>query len=181
MLANFDNPDMTVLTSLLLLGLHEFGTMQGGKSWAFGGMATRMAYALSLHKEAEDLFPNSKTKDQAADGNPPYLQNMNRELRRRVMWACFTMDRFNSSGTKRLGMIIESDLEIQLPMVDRDLNLGSNKVTERLDGSVVRIDETQSDPRESMGVAAYMIRIIALFGRVSKYLNLASYPELHAI
>lgn len=170
-LDNFDNPNMTILTSLLLLGLHEFGAMQGGKSWAFGGMATRMAYALSLHKEAEDLFPG-KAKDQFGEKNPPYLQNMNRELRRRVMWACFTMDRFTSSGTMRLGMIIESDLEIQLPMVDKDLNLGVNKVTERLDGTVARADEKQ-DPRESMGVAAYMIRVIAVFGRVSKYLNLS--------
>lgn len=177
-LANFDNPDMTILTSLLLLGLHEFGTMQGGKSWSFGGMATRMAYALSLHKETENLFPNSSLREKSEDMSPSYLENMNNELRRRVMWACFTMDRFNSSGTKRLGMIAESDLEIQLPMIDNDLDKGLNKVTERLNGTIAKKNGGQGKPRESMGVAAYMIRIIALFGRVSKYLNLVCYPEL---
>lgn len=166
-LANFDNPNMTILTSLLLLGLHEFGTCQGGRSWSFGGMATRMAYALSLHKDPEDVKLGGQ--EPPKDDNPPYFSFMNRELRRRVMWACFSMDRFNSSGTQRLGMIIESDIEIPLPMNDSDLDLGRAMVTERLDGTV---KGQEANARNNMGVAAYMIRVIALFGRVSKYLNL---------
>ena len=177
-LANFDNPNMTILISLLLLGLHEFGTMQAGKSWSFGGMATRMAYALSLHKEPEDVFPKGSLTDPPGETNPPHYSFMNKELRRRVMWACFTMDRFNSSGTQRLGMIIESDIEIRLPMIDRDVDLGHEKITEQLNGTIRSMDpEALTSAKDNMGVAAYMIRVIALFGRVSKYLNLVSYPE----
>jgi hypothetical protein len=50
-LKNFDNPNITNVTVCTLLCLHEFGTCQGGRSWAFGGMATRMAHALQLHRE----------------------------------------------------------------------------------------------------------------------------------
>ena len=174
-LANFDNPNMTILTSLLLLGLHEFGTMQGGKSWSFGGMATRMAYALSLHKELEETYPQGSFHGPTGESHASYFSILNKELRRRVMWACFSMDRFNSSGTQRLGMIIESDIEIQLPMSDRDLELAiEEKVTERLDGTVAG---DVKNAKDNMGVAAYMVRAIALFGRVSKYLNLVCYPE----
>lgn len=52
-LSRYDEPNITVLTVLLLLGLHEFGTCQGGRSWMFAGMATRMAYALQLHRELD--------------------------------------------------------------------------------------------------------------------------------
>ena len=181
-LANFDNPNMIIVTSLLLLGLHALGTMQGGKSWSFGGMATRMAHALSLHKEPEDPVPRKRgTANPLGESTPPYFAFMDKELIRRVMWACFTMDCFTSSGTQRLGMTNESDIEIQLPMIDRDLDLGQQKLTERLDGSIptpTSATARQDNLRDNMGVAAYMIRIIALFRRVTKYLNMVCYPDL---
>ncbi|MBE7181586.1 MAG: fungal specific transcription factor domain-containing protein, partial [Terriglobus roseus] len=46
-------PNITVLISMVLLGLHYFGTCEGGLSWGFGGMAMRMGYALQLHRELE--------------------------------------------------------------------------------------------------------------------------------
>src|SRR5215213_3722197 len=52
-LKNFDKANLTNLTVCILLGLHEFGTCNGGKSWTYGGMAVRMAHALQLHKEAD--------------------------------------------------------------------------------------------------------------------------------
>ena len=40
-------PSLTVLTSMLLLAMHEFGTCHGGRSWAFAGQAIRMALRCS--------------------------------------------------------------------------------------------------------------------------------------
>ncbi|EXA30271.1 hypothetical protein FOVG_18329 [Fusarium oxysporum f. sp. pisi HDV247] len=49
----YEWPNLTILTCLLILGLHEFGTCQGGRSWALGGQAIRMAFALQLYKDLE--------------------------------------------------------------------------------------------------------------------------------
>jgi hypothetical protein len=135
-----------------------------------GGMAMRMAYALQLHREL-DHDPLVRLKDKSSE-----LSLTDREIRRRTMWACFLMDRFNSSGTERPPFASEESIEVQLPIKESHFQMEIPGPTETLDGSVpnpVVADAGQvSDPKENMGVAAYLIRIIALWGRVIKYLNL---------
>lgn len=82
-LKRYDSPNITILIVYLLLGLHEFGTCQGGRSWMLGGMAQRMAYALQLHK---DLGHDTSSR---ASANNTELSFTDREIRRRTMWACF--------------------------------------------------------------------------------------------
>jgi hypothetical protein len=82
-LNRYDLPNITILIVYLLLGLHEFGTCQGGRSWMLGGMAQRMAYALQLHK---DLDHDTSTR---TSSTTPALTFTDREIRRRTMWACF--------------------------------------------------------------------------------------------
>jgi len=163
----YEWPNITILTCLLILGLHEFGTCHGGRSWALGGQAIRMAFALQLHKDVEtDPMP-------LAGGAP--LSFIDREIRRRTMWACFLMDRFNSSGTDRPTFIKEETIKIQLPIKEKYFQLDMPGPTENLAGQVVHpvpADEGQlSDAKDNMGVAAYMIRAIAVWGRVINYLN----------
>lgn len=130
------------------------------------GMAIRMAYALQLHKDLEfdPLKRNSKKQ----------LSFIDREIRRRTMWACFLMDRFNSSGTNRPMFVKEESIKVQLPIKEKYFQLDMAGPTEDLEGNVpypVSPDNGQlSDPRDNMGVAAYMIRAIALWGRVIIYL-----------
>ncbi|KAI9864470.1 MAG: hypothetical protein M1824_005174 [Vezdaea acicularis] len=164
---HYDQPNITILTATVLLGLHEFGTCQGGRSWAFGGMALRMAYALQLHREVEyDPLAREKVPLSVTD----------REIRRRTMWACFLMDRFNSSGTERPTFANEESIKIQLPIKEKFFQMGIAGTTPTLEGEVhdwVKTEDGQTqDPKENMGVAAYVIRIVALWGRVIKYLNL---------
>ncbi|KAI8634581.1 fungal-specific transcription factor [Xylariaceae sp. FL1651] len=162
----YEWPNITILTCLLLLGLHEFGTCHGGRSWSLGGQATRMAYALQLHKDLEydPMRPN-----------PSQLSFIDREIRRRTMWACFLMDRFNSSGTDRPMFVKEETIRIQLPIKEKLFQLDMPGPTEDLQGRVphpVPSDEGQlSDAKDNMGVAAYMIRAIALWGRIISFLN----------
>ncbi|MCJ1397989.1 hypothetical protein MMC11_001185 [Xylographa trunciseda] len=169
-LRRYDEPNITILTVLLILGLHEFGTCQGGRSWMLGGMAMRMAYALQLHREL-DHDPLGRKQDKSSE-----LSFTDREIRRRTMWACFLMDRFNSSGTERPPFANEENIQVQLPIKESHFQMEVPGPTESLDGSIpnpVSPDAGQvSDPKENMGVAAYLIRIIALWGRVIKYLNL---------
>ena len=74
----YDAPNIVVLIVYLLLGLHEFGTVQGGRSWMLGGMAQRMSYALQLHKEIEC--------DPTCEERTPFSV-VDRETRRRTMWS----------------------------------------------------------------------------------------------
>lgn len=82
-LKRYDSPNITILIVYLILGLHEFGTCQGGRSWMLGGMAQRMAYALQLHK---DLDHDTSTRGKSDNSE---LTFTDREIRRRTMWACF--------------------------------------------------------------------------------------------
>ncbi|CUS08537.1 unnamed protein product [Tuber aestivum] len=174
-LKKFDTPNVTNVTVCVLLGLHEFGTCQGGRSWAMGGMATRMAHAIQLHKEANNDplgKPHSRPAgDYFHQDEGGYMSFVDREIRRRSMWSCFILDRFTSSGTERPHLIAESEIEVQLPVHDRNLELDIPAVTEQLDGTVKGSREEVGDVTGAMGVTAYMVRVVALYGRVVKYLN----------
>lgn len=168
-LKRYDSPNITILIVYLLLGLHEFGTCQGGRSWMFGGMAQRMAYALQLHKETEyDPLVSE------ADRKP--LSATDREIRRRTMWSCFLMDRFNSSGTDRPLFVHEQYIEVQLPVKEHLYLHEIHAPTENLEGNVpnpVPPDSGQlANPRDNMGVSAYTIRLVCIWGKLIKYMNL---------
>lgn len=168
-LKRYDTPNITILIVYLILGLHEFGTCQGGRSWMFGGMAQRMAYALQLHKDL-DYDPKSRRTDEKND-----LTFTDREIRRRTMWSCFLMDRFNSSGTDRPIFVGTQYIRAQLPISDRYFNMEVVGPTECLDGTIpnpVPPDTGQmSDAKENMGVSAYLIRLVDLWGKLVNYLN----------
>lgn len=136
----------------------------------FAGMATRMAYALQLHRELDHDPLGSK------NGKKSELSFTDREIRRRTMWACFLMDRFTSSGTERPMFEHEETIKVQLPIKEAHFQMELPGPTESLDGNVpnpVTAETGQlTDPKDNMGVAAYMIRIIALWGRVIEYLNM---------
>ncbi|KAH7392994.1 fungal-specific transcription factor domain-containing protein [Pyrenochaeta sp. MPI-SDFR-AT-0127] len=168
-LKRYDSPNITILIVYLLLGLHEFGTCQGGRSWMFGGMAQRMAYALQLHKENEyDPLVSE------ADRKP--LSATDREIRRRTMWSCFLMDRFNSSGSDRPLFVHEQYIEVQLPVKEHLYIHEIHAPTENLEGNVpnpVPPDSGQlANPRDNMGVSAYTIRLVCIWGKLIKYMNL---------
>ncbi|KAK2922990.1 hypothetical protein FoTM2_017232 [Fusarium oxysporum f. sp. vasinfectum] len=164
----YEWPNLTILTCLLILGLHEFGTCQGGRSWALGGQAIRMAFALQLHKDLE-YDPSGR------NGAKAQLSFIDREIRRRIMWACFLMDRFNSSGTDRPMFIMEDTIQIPLPVKEKYFQFNMPAPTEMLDGRVPHPpspnDGQIADARENMGVAAFLIRAIALWGRIITYLS----------
>ena len=169
-LRRYDTPNITILIVYLILGLHEFGTCQGGRSWMFGGMAQRMAYALQLHKDL-DHDPKSR------GGNEKHeLTFTDREIRRRTMWSCFLMDRFNSSGTDRPIFVGEQYIRAQLPIKDNYFQMEVTGPTEDLDGDVPNPVEPNSgqmaDAQANMGVTAYLIRLVAIWGKLINYLNL---------
>ena len=167
-------PNITILTVMLILGLHFFGTCEGGLSWSFGGQAMRMAYALQLHKEL-DHDPLGRQNDKNSD-RPPQLSFTDREIRRRTMWASFLMDTFNSSGTGRPSFGNEDYMQIQLPIKESYFQMEVPGATEDLEGHVPNAmtpgNGQAADPKDNMGVAAYVIRAVVMWRRIVKYLNL---------
>ncbi|KAK1595371.1 fungal-specific transcription factor domain-containing protein [Colletotrichum navitas] len=163
----YEWPNITILTCLLILGLHEFGTCHGGRSWALGGQAIRMAFALQLHKDLDHDPLNRNGSSQ--------LSFIDREIRRRTMWACFLMDRFNSSGTERPTFVREETVDIPLPIKEKYFQLDMPAPTETLKGKVphpVSAEDGQmANAKDNMGVAAHMIKTIAFWGRVINYIN----------
>jgi len=182
-LSRHDEPNITILTVFLLLGLHEFGTCHGGRSWSFGGQALRMAYALQLHQELDhDPLLSQKT------GNGSQLSFTDQEIRRRTMWACYLMDRYNSSGSQRPPIGNEKFLQIQLPIKETHFQMEIPGPTEDLDGDILNPAPDGagqlSNAKENMGVSAYIIRAIVIWGRIVDYLNLGgkrkdSHPLWH--
>lgn len=170
-LRRHDEPNITILTVFLLLGLHEFGTCHGGRSWSFGGQAMRMAYALQLHREL-DYDPQLSQSNEAGT----QLSFTDREIRRRTMWASFVMDRYNSSGSQRPPIGNEKFMQIQLPIKESHFQMEIPGPTEDLEGNVINpVPEDMgqlSNAKDNMGVSAYIIRAIVLWGRIVDYLNL---------
>lgn len=176
-------PNITILTCMVILGLHYFGTCEGGLSWSFGGQAMRMGYALQLHKEHDhDSLGVAQAERAAASGRPipqiPELSFLDREIRRRTMWACYLMDTFNSSGTERPSFLNEDYFLIQLPIKESHFQMEIPGRTEDLNGHTISDAHNDgngggdADAKSNMGVAAYLVKAVVLWKRVVKYLNL---------
>lgn len=158
----YDTPNLTIIMCYLILGLHEFGTCHGGRSWMLGGMSQRMACALQLHKNLDPEQYSLK----GSEGRK--LPQTDRETRLRTMWACFMMDRFNSSGSNRPPFVDRQCIEVRLPIKESLYILEVASPTEGLEPSKVPSPEV----RANMGCSAYTIRIVSLWGDVVRYWNL---------
>jgi len=137
-----------------------------------GGMAQRMAYALQLHR---DLEPATATATRGVSEKND-LSFTDREIRRRTMWSCFMMDRFNSSGTDRPLFVAEPYIEAQLPIKEHYFQMEITGPTENLEGTRSRTVEPDTgqvtDPKSNMGCSAYTVRAVAIWGQVVRYMNL---------
>lgn len=173
-LSRHDQPNITMVTVFLILGLHEYGTCHGGRSWSYGGLALKMAYALQLHRELE--YDPMAPSDPGDKSTRRPLSFLDREIRRRTMWACVLQDRFVSSGGYRPPMANTAFINIQLPIIESHFQMEIPGPTENLEGEVINpVDDGEgqlTDPQENMGVSAYTIRISILWGRAIDYLNL---------
>lgn len=175
-LKRYGTPNITILLVYLILGLHEFGTCQGGRSWMFCGMAQRMAYALHLHNDLDHDPKIRRSLGTDGDNGAGELTSTDREIRRRTMWSCFLMDRFTSSGTDRPMFVSEQYIRAQLPIREDYYQMEITGATEDLDGNVPNPAPPGAgqvtDPKANMGVAAYTIRLVSIWGKVVHYLNL---------
>ncbi|PNY29874.1 Transcriptional regulatory protein [Tolypocladium capitatum] len=97
---DMDEPSMDGLQALLLLVLAFTAAGKGKKAYMLMTSAIGMAMALELHRE----------RDAQAQVTP-----VERELRRRLFWTCYLIDRFFTCGTKRSSLIRDKSIALRLP------------------------------------------------------------------
>ncbi|KAL7270442.1 hypothetical protein RUND412_006856 [Rhizina undulata] len=95
-----DEPTLENLQTMLLLSLAFYAMGHGKKCFMQLGSAIRMALALDLHRELPPDNPASP---------------ITREIRRRVFWSCYMMDKFTVCGTKRPPLLSDKSIFLRLP------------------------------------------------------------------
>ncbi|GBE81567.1 Nitrogen assimilation transcription factor nit-4 [Sparassis crispa] len=93
--------------ALVLLGIREFGTGSLEEGWLHVGMAIRMALDLGLNRSAEKWQHDGRELFTPAE----------KQIRRRIWWACCFADRYSSLFLGRPMAIHESDSSALLPDV----------------------------------------------------------------
>ncbi|PHH55559.1 hypothetical protein CFIMG_001373RA [Ceratocystis fimbriata CBS 114723] len=98
---DIDEPSIESLQALLLLVLVFTASGKGKKAYMLMTSAVAMAMALELHRESivQTNFPFADT-----------------EVRRRLFWTCYIIDRFMACGSNRPHFIVDSSaIALQLP------------------------------------------------------------------
>lgn len=95
-----DEPSVDALQALLLLVTAFTAAGRGKKAYMLLTNAVGMAMALELHREMD---PNAR------------LTPVEREMRRRLFWTCYLLDRFMACGSKRPSLIADKTILLKLP------------------------------------------------------------------
>ncbi|OAA62550.1 Transcription factor [Niveomyces insectorum RCEF 264] len=95
-----DEPSIDCLQALLLLALAFVASGKGKKSYMLLSNAIGMAVAMELHREVD-----------ITAGILP----VEREMRRRLFWTCYLLDRFMACGSRRPSLINDSTVLLRLP------------------------------------------------------------------
>ncbi|KAI9352968.1 hypothetical protein DFJ73DRAFT_338748 [Zopfochytrium polystomum] len=99
-----DIPSLDTIAALIMLVAYASGSGRASASWMYSGLAIRMAQSLKL-----DLDP---------DYPEIYLifgpmTAHEKDLRRRLWWSCFIMDRYCASAADRSMLILERDVRVR--------------------------------------------------------------------
>ncbi|KAI8624528.1 fungal-specific transcription factor domain-containing protein [Xylariaceae sp. FL1651] len=156
------------VAALLMLGLYEWSQTQpktgGMTAWMYVGTAIRMAQFLGLGfedaQEPEDSKFRASDLQLRSSGCQSQLA-LQKEIRRRIMFSCFILDRMLACGKQRVSIIRGEDLEIQLPCSEDKFDLAMEVQT----GFLTKVDRPGTDD----SVLSRFVRLVDLWGDISKY------------
>ncbi|OJJ50086.1 hypothetical protein ASPZODRAFT_13184 [Penicilliopsis zonata CBS 506.65] len=106
--------DVQTVAALLLMAKHDIHCGRFGSAWMLAAMATRAALALGLHRDTSSSSSSSSSPEDLNELDPAVLF-VEQETRRRLFWACYTLDRMMATGQSDL-MIVQPDLVVNLPL-----------------------------------------------------------------
>ncbi|KAI1821951.1 fungal-specific transcription factor domain-containing protein [Xylaria intraflava] len=156
------------VAALLMLGLYEWSQTQprtgGMTAWMYVGTAIRMAQFLGLG--FEDAKEPGDAKFRAVDSQLKTAScqsqlALQKEIRRRLMFSCFILDRMLACGKHRVPIIRGEDLDIQLPCSEDKFDLAMEVRTSRL----TQFDRMGTDD----SILSRFIQLVNLWGEISKY------------
>ncbi|KLU92081.1 hypothetical protein MAPG_11028 [Magnaporthiopsis poae ATCC 64411] len=148
-----DEPSIDALQALLLTATAFTAMGRGRKAYMLLTSGIGMAMALELHREVD---PNAPM--------PP----AEREMRRRLFWSCFLMDRFMACGSKRPSLISNRVISTRLPSWSPGPH--SLPVEGEFFVSGSNLHYFQGSGKRSQGSSGMLIDISRILGITNRYL-----------
>ncbi|RDL37756.1 Zn2 DNA-binding protein [Venustampulla echinocandica] len=150
---DIDDPSIDCLQALLLLAMAFTAAGKGKKAFMMLASGIGMAVALELHRESDN-----KTGLHAAE----------KEMRRRLFWTCYVMDRFAACGSKRPSLLADKSIQVRLlawspsptaPLVEGEFfQNGSN------------LQYYGGSGKKCQGSSGMLIDIVRILGNTNRYL-----------
>lgn len=148
-----DEPSVDALQALVLLVTAYTAAGKGKKAYMLLANAVGMAMALELHREMD-----------ISARVPP----VEREMRRRLFWTCYLLDRFMACGSKRPSLIGDKTIILRLPcwsphptsmLVEGDFFQSSSN-----------LQYLQGSGKKSQGSSGMLTDISRILGTTNRYL-----------
>ncbi|KAK5663026.1 hypothetical protein OQA88_6441 [Cercophora sp. LCS_1] len=148
-----DEPSVDALQALMLLVIAFTAAGKGKKAYMLLTSAAGMAMALELHRE---LDVNAR------------VTPVEREVRRRLFWSCYLLDKFMACGSKRPSLIADNTVLLRLPC------WAPNPVSLPIEGEFFQsgsnLQYLQSTGKKSQGSNGMLIDICRILGTTNRYL-----------
>ncbi|KAK9774495.1 putative Fungal-specific transcription factor domain-containing protein [Seiridium cardinale] len=157
-----DEPSVDALQALLLLVTAFTAAGKGKKAYMllianfFGGEkanAVGMAMALELHREVE---LNAR------------ITPVEREMRRRLFWTCYLLDRFMACGSKRPSLIADKTILLRLPYWSPSPS--AMPIEGEFFQSDSNLQQFQGSGKKCQGSSGMLIDISRILGITNRYL-----------
>ncbi len=184
---------ITVANLMVAVLLYDYRARLGDFAHALvmSGVTTRLAHALQLNMEggvgeageageASADEGGEASADEGGEGaegaegasaeqnKHGSLSPIERECRRRLMWACYVIDTWTGSGVDQLTLMREADLHIQLPCNEHDFLFQQPGATAMLGDVLGGASESGND---GVGIVASYVHIVSIWKRVSRYVK----------
>ncbi|QSZ36878.1 hypothetical protein DSL72_006761 [Monilinia vaccinii-corymbosi] len=148
---DIDEPSIDNLQTLLLLSTSYTASGRGKKAYMMLANAIGMSVALELHRELDHKLRTACPE---------------RELRRRLFWTCYLMDKFSACGSKRPSLIADKSILLQFP------SWSPNPATLPIEGEFFHNASNLhfSGGKKSQGSSGMLIDIVRILGITNCYL-----------
>ncbi|KAF5023843.1 hypothetical protein F66182_4101 [Fusarium sp. NRRL 66182] len=150
---NTDEPSIDGLQALLLLVSAFTATGKGKRAYMLMTSATGMAMALEIHKET--------------DGQAK-MTPVEWEMRRRLFWTCYLLDRFQATGSKRPSLISDNTIMLRLPSWSP--NSSSLPIEGEFFQTGSNLQYFQGSDKKPQGSMGMLIDITRVLGNTNRYL-----------
>ncbi|KAJ3039627.1 hypothetical protein HDV00_012085, partial [Rhizophlyctis rosea] len=172
-----DVPNVSTVNALLVLATYAAGSGRGSAAWMYSGMAIRMAQELKLNVEPEFEEAYATTNR---------LSWLEREMRRRLWWCCFVLDRYAGAAADRSMIINEKDCKVYLPsneyawnsvteLNDEPADIGNNKDSFQI--AVVTSTNMFTPGIPAQNGFGYFVLLTKIFGKIVEYSNHFKNPQ----